>query len=123
MNFWIEEKFSHCHHLKVVASNGLNYIRGDTHVCNSIGRRAGRAVCSALHQPPPTGVSMSYIAAEARYSGMRYNRCGRSGVKLPAISLGLWHNFGGVDAFENGRAIVRRAFDLGITHFDLANNY
>lgn len=54
---------------------------------------------------------------------MPYRRCGRSGLKLPALSLGLWHNFGGVDAFENGRAIVRRAFDLGITHFDLANNY
>ncbi len=54
---------------------------------------------------------------------MRYNRCGRSGLKLPAISLGLWHNFGGVDNFENARAMVRRAFDLGITHFDLANNY
>jgi len=54
---------------------------------------------------------------------MRYNRCGNSGVKLPAISLGLWHNFGGVDTFENGRAMCWRAFDLGITHFDLANNY
>ena len=54
---------------------------------------------------------------------MPYRRCGRSGLKLPALSLGLWHNFGGVDAFENGRATVRRAFDLGITHFDLANNY
>jgi len=54
---------------------------------------------------------------------MRYNRCGRSGLKLPAISLGLWHNFAGVDTFENARAMVRRAFDLGITHFDLANNY
>jgi len=54
---------------------------------------------------------------------MLYRRCGRSGVDLPAISLGLWHNFGGVDVFENGRAMVRRAFDLGITHFDLANNY
>jgi L-glyceraldehyde 3-phosphate reductase len=54
---------------------------------------------------------------------MRYNRCGRSGLMLPAISLGLWHNFGGVDVFENSRAMVRRAFDLGITHFDLANNY
>ena len=52
-----------------------------------------------------------------------YRRCGRSGLKLPAISLGLWHNFGGVDTFENGRAMLRRAFDLGITHFDLANNY
>jgi L-glyceraldehyde 3-phosphate reductase len=54
---------------------------------------------------------------------MRYNRSGRSGLKLPAISLGLWHNFGGVDVFENGRALLCRAFDLGITHFDLANNY
>lgn len=58
-----------------------------------------------------------------RYDTMRYNRCGRSGVQLPAISLGLWHNFGGVDVFENARAMARRAFDLGITHFDLANNY
>jgi L-glyceraldehyde 3-phosphate reductase len=54
---------------------------------------------------------------------MKYNRCGRSGLHLPAISLGLWHNFGGVDVLENGRAMLRRAFDLGITHFDLANNY
>jgi L-glyceraldehyde 3-phosphate reductase len=54
---------------------------------------------------------------------MHYRRCGKSGLKLPAISLGLWHNFGGVDTFENSRAMVLRAFDLGITHFDLANNY
>src|SRR3954466_11557229 len=54
---------------------------------------------------------------------MTYRRCGRSGIKLPAVSLGLWHNFGGVDRFENGRAMLRRAFDLGINHFDLANNY
>ena len=58
-----------------------------------------------------------------RYDTMRYNRCGRSGLKLPAISLGLWHNFAGVDTFENARAMLLRAFDLGITHFDLANNY
>jgi L-glyceraldehyde 3-phosphate reductase len=58
-----------------------------------------------------------------RYDSMIYRRCGRSGVKLPAISLGLWHNFGGVDMLENCRAMLRRAFDLGITHFDLANNY
>jgi L-glyceraldehyde 3-phosphate reductase len=64
-----------------------------------------------------------HIASEDRYDTMQYRRAGRSGVKLPAISLGLWHNFGGVDVFENGRAMVRRAFDLGITHFDLANNY
>src|SRR5580704_3724329 len=54
---------------------------------------------------------------------MVYRRCGRSGILLPAISLGLWHNFGGVDTLENSRAMLRRAFDLGITHFDLANNY
>ncbi|KZZ82696.1 L-glyceraldehyde 3-phosphate reductase [Bacillus sp. SJS] len=66
---------------------------------------------------------MVYQAAENRYEKMKYNRCGQSGLLLPAISLGLWHNFGGVDPFENGRAMLRRAFDLGITHFDLANNY
>lgn len=66
---------------------------------------------------------MSYLPSNERYSTMKYNRCGKSGLKLPAISLGLWHNFGDVDKFENGRAMVRRAFDLGITHFDLANNY
>jgi L-glyceraldehyde 3-phosphate reductase len=66
---------------------------------------------------------MTYQAANNRYESMKYNRVGRSGLKLPAISLGLWHNFGGVDRYENGRAMVRRAFDLGITHFDLANNY
>lgn len=66
---------------------------------------------------------MSYIPALNRYESMKYNRCGNSGLLLPAISLGLWHNFGSVDVFENGRAIVRRAFDRGITHFDLANNY
>jgi L-glyceraldehyde 3-phosphate reductase len=54
---------------------------------------------------------------------MKYNRCGRSGLLLPALSIGLWHNFGGVDVFENGRKIIRRAFEKGITHFDLANNY
>jgi L-glyceraldehyde 3-phosphate reductase len=64
-----------------------------------------------------------YLASDARYESMRYKRCGRSGIKLPMISLGLWHNFGGVDNLENGRAILRRAFDLGVTHFDLANNY
>jgi L-glyceraldehyde 3-phosphate reductase len=64
-----------------------------------------------------------YIANEQRYDTMQYRRCGKSGIQLPAISLGLWHNFGGVDVFENSRAMLRRAFDLGITHFDLANNY
>lgn len=64
-----------------------------------------------------------YQALESRYSSMSYRRSGKSGLKLPAISLGLWHNFGGVDTLENSRAMLRRAFDLGITHFDLANNY
>lgn len=66
---------------------------------------------------------MNYHALDSRYEAMKYVRCGRSGLKLPAVSLGLWHNFGAVDDFENARAMVRRAFDLGITHFDLANNY
>jgi len=66
---------------------------------------------------------MTYSAKEERYQQLSYRRCGASGILLPPLSLGLWHNFGGVDAFENGRAIVRRAFDQGITHFDLANNY
>lgn len=66
---------------------------------------------------------MNYLPSNDRYSIMQYNRCGKSGLKLPAISLGLWHNFGGVSLFETSREMVRRAFDLGITHFDLANNY
>ena len=61
--------------------------------------------------------------AEDRYECMTYNRCGKSGLKLPAVSLGLWHNFGGVDHYDNARAIALQAFDVGITHFDLANNY
>jgi L-glyceraldehyde 3-phosphate reductase len=64
-----------------------------------------------------------YIANPDRYRDMIYRRCGASGIRLPAVSIGLWHNFGGVDTLENGRAMLRRAFDLGITHFDLANNY
>lgn len=71
---------------------------------------------------------MTYLANPARYDQtstrpMEYRRCGNSGLRLPAISLGLWHNFGGVDVFENYRAILQAAFDNGITHFDLANNY
>jgi L-glyceraldehyde 3-phosphate reductase len=66
---------------------------------------------------------MAYFPADTRYGTMKYNRCGKSGLKLPAVSLGLWHNFGGVDTLENSRAMIQRAFDLGITHFDLANNY
>lgn len=64
-----------------------------------------------------------YLPVENRYDSMPYKRCGKWGLKLPAVSLGLWHNFGGIDNFENGRSMLHRAFDLGITHFDLANNY
>jgi len=64
-----------------------------------------------------------FVASPTRYDTMKYNRCGRSGLKLPAISLGWWYNFGGLDPLENGRAIARSAFEHGITHFDLANNY
>ena len=66
---------------------------------------------------------MTYVAAEDRYDSMPYRRCGRSGIKLPAISLGLWNRFGDDTPIQNQRAIIRRAFDLGITHIDLANNY
>ena len=66
---------------------------------------------------------MSYIPNEERYNNMQYTRCGNSGILLPKISLGLWHNFGGVDVYENAKNMVLKAFDLGITHFDLANNY
>jgi L-glyceraldehyde 3-phosphate reductase len=66
---------------------------------------------------------MTYVAAEDRYEKMPYRRCGRSGLKLPEISLGLWQNFGGYRPLDLQRAIIRRAFDLGVTHFDLANNY
>ena len=66
---------------------------------------------------------MSYVAADDRYQSTTYRRCGRSGVQLPLISLGLWHNFGDDRSIDTQRAILRRAFDLGVTHFDLANNY
>ena len=66
---------------------------------------------------------MTYVAQENRYDSMKYNRSGKWGLKLPAVSLGFWHNFGGIDILENGRQMMHRAFDLGITHFDLANNY
>ena len=64
-----------------------------------------------------------FLAKPERYDRMTYRRCGKSGILLPAVSLGLWHNFGGVDSLENSRAVLCRAFDLGVTHFDLANNY
>src|SRR6202046_4803799 len=66
---------------------------------------------------------MTYVAAADRYQQIGYRRCGRSGIQLPEVSLGLWHNFGDDRPLENSRAILRRAFDLGVTHFDLANNY
>jgi L-glyceraldehyde 3-phosphate reductase len=66
---------------------------------------------------------MTYVPDEERYNGVEFRRCGRSGIVLPPVSLGLWQNFGGVDIFETGRAVIRRAFDRGVTHFDLANNY
>jgi len=66
---------------------------------------------------------MTYLAAESRYDAMPYRRCGRSGLHLPAVSLGLWHNFGDDAPLSSQRAVLRRAFDLGVTHFDLANNY
>jgi len=68
-------------------------------------------------------IFMVYKADDSRYDTMQYNRTGRSGLLLPAVSLGIWYNFGGVDVYENGRAMLRRAFDLGITHIDIANNY
>lgn len=66
---------------------------------------------------------MTYLPSPQRYETMEYRRCGKSGIKLPALSLGLWHNFGGIDNFENARNIIKLSFDNGITHFDLANNY
>jgi len=66
---------------------------------------------------------MAYVPAEVRYESMSYRRCGRSGLRLPVLSLGLWHNFGDDQPIDTQRAVIRRAFDLGITHFDLANNY
>ncbi|HDC4680877.1 TPA: aldo/keto reductase [Enterobacter kobei] len=70
------------------------------------------------HEPNPP-----YVASPERYNAMQYQRCGKSGLRLPKLSLGLWQNFGAVDPQSNARAMLRRAFDLGITHFDLANNY
>jgi L-glyceraldehyde 3-phosphate reductase len=73
--------------------------------------------------PSIVRILMTYLAAGSRYDRMPYRRCGRSGLQLPAVSLGLWHNFGHDRPLDGQRAILRRAFDLGITHFDLANNY
>jgi len=65
----------------------------------------------------------AYVANPDRYNGAKFRRCGKSGIQLPLITLGLWQNFGGDDVYEMGRAMLRRAFDRGVTHFDLANNY
>jgi len=81
------------------------------------------AIHSSLTREEKENSAVTYLPASARYDSMTYRRCGRSGLLLPAISLGLWYNFGGVDSLENARAMIHRAFDLGITHFDLANNY
>jgi L-glyceraldehyde 3-phosphate reductase len=66
---------------------------------------------------------MSFVFDAKRYDGAQFRRCGQSGIVLPPVSLGLWQNFGGIDIFETGRAVIRRAFDRGVTHFNLANNY
>src|SRR5947209_12175575 len=87
--------------------------------------KPGCAAPGGAYSPPmpPIGVT-PYVADSARYDGrMPYRRCGRSGLQLPAISLGLWQNFGENRPIETSRSILRRAFDLGITHFDLADNY
>ena len=83
----------------------------------------GRGAQASLPTVARQNGSVTYVAAPERYDRMRYNRSGRSGLRLPAVSLGLWQNFGGDRPLETSRAIVRRAFDLGVTHFDLANNY
>src|ERR1017187_4828621 len=86
-------------------------------------RSAMVALTAALHLASLGSTSMTYIAAADRYQQIGYRRCGRSGIRLPEVSLGLWQNFGNSKPLETQRAILRRAFDLGITHFDLANNY
>src|SRR6185369_11612779 len=86
-------------------------------------RAVGHPTPAPSRRPTLGWQTVTYVAADNRYESLRYRRCGRSGLLLPPLSLGLWHNFGGERPFETQRAIVRRAFDLGITHFDLANNY
>jgi len=75
------------------------------------------------YSTPPAALHESYLSNPQRYSRMKFNRCGRSGLKLPGISIGTWQNFGAVDDFENARRMLLRAFDLGVTHFDYGNNY
>jgi L-glyceraldehyde 3-phosphate reductase len=83
----------------------------------------GSAMSTRQSIVPYSTPPMPYEPRSTRYEALPYRRCGRSGLQLPPISLGLWHNFGGVDLYDNGRAIILNAFDAGITHFDLANNY
>ena len=83
----------------------------------------GRGALAPLPTVARQNVGVTYVPAPERYDRMRYNRSGHGGLQLPAVSLGLWQNFGGERPLETSRAIVRRAFDLGVTHFDLANNY
>src|SRR6185436_11774951 len=95
---------------------------------NGTRRRSAFGGCDRSSEPQPFNKAlerwaMGDVPKEDRYERMQYRRSGRSGLELPAISLGLWHNFGKDQPFETARAICRRAFDLGITHFDLANNY
>src|SRR6185312_4565469 len=92
--------------------------------CSRTSRRLPRRASIGRHMPFNARLAPSrYVPAEGRYEAMPYRRCGRSGLRLPAISLGLWQNFGDDRPLADSRAILRRAFDLGITHFDLANNY
>src|ERR1700678_4834529 len=80
-------------------------------------------ISKAVRQGGKGEQTMGYVAGAKRYEDATFRRCGQSGIVLPAVSLGLWQNFGGADVFETGRAVIRRAFDRGVTHFDLANNY
>src|ERR1051326_2455489 len=84
--------------------------------------RCPRGILAPVAYDPKVGPEL-YVPDVGRYGRVPYRRCGRSGIRLPAISLGLWQNFGDDFPLANSRAILRRAFDLGITHFDLANNY
>jgi L-glyceraldehyde 3-phosphate reductase len=111
----------------VAARPSLGTVMGEAHVARHHGAahvwRTKGATHGKLGSRSRRSARMTYVPADDRYAQMKYRRSGRSGLKLPAISLGLWHNFGGDRPLESGRAILRRAFDLGVTHFDLANNY
>src|SRR5580700_7475563 len=95
----------------------------DPTILKSAFLKANFLICIRKFKITVNKKSMTYIPNPNRYKDMPYRRCGKSGLLLPAVSLGLWHNFGAIDNFENARAILKLAFDNGITHFDLANNY